>query len=1227
MSFIKNPALSKLLALFLFLFLLTPTNLFAQQIAPKSDNPLSIEINNIAYSNDKRLVTLNFSVTNNSDSFFDNLDYAFEFYNGEKLAERGELFRDLQYVVATTGDFDRLAPKKTIKKTIKYEMPETVPGGSYFIRAGVYNEEISVYGVTYTKEPIRITGLGGFVLNKVAELVDVDSGKAYKALEGPVLEMDGNYVLRYSKDKNKSLFNALADGEIYADIKINHLSDQSKIVYEKSGVPLSTIMNSDKSAIEFKIQDWENKSSGSHNMEVYFKDANGDQISESTFARLLYKGLFGRIYKAETRINSYRKGEPVSLRTEVSVAGDESAKKAFLKAVFKYEGEVVQEFQKEFELNGQFSGTSATLTLMDQKMDSKTKVDTVDVSLVAEDGKVLDSQTVTIDTEEVFAYPKESSWIKNTLIGLGILILLLAIWAVVKKKVNMTVVSIMIAAVMIGGSLLIPNINTANAQYGDSNDICYDYLATNYYQQGPCQYDQNPYCQDATANNFGSYGACTYDPPIGGGCTQPSASNYDSTATYDDGSCIYETYGCMDFTASNYNPAATVDNGTCNYGQTGCTDSRANNFNPAATVDDGSCTFNRGCTDPWATNYDPSAIEDDGSCGYGYQPADGELMQITFTGSEPAEPEICTVEVPTEYYVNLQCKVCGNSSLDIDIKYWNKGVNISSSYNDEFTVNTDQVGNGHVFNNFVFGPYAVDYVLENKNPDGSINKNLYSNGIYTQNFAVQSATQFGSQFCQVNSNGEEFYEGYFTETETKEVACELPAELRASLFIDRNSDGTKDEDEPFLKTESNTCAGQNSSLLGLVRNQDGTTFSGLSPYKCSNGTTPYLFKDLLPDGNYQTALDPDNSFGFIQTGVKYLINSAWTEMEYVSLSATDTISSLIGVKLDSEYSVALSCAPNVSETTTFPAYVTWTPTIEFSDEYELDQVEFVWDGVNTNDPDENDEPISGGTDSGKLTMWHKEIKPRTENEALDYYELSVYAQDPNTKLRVSNTATCRINVNQIKVSCAPYSQDDFDNRLLYVNPGEEVYWKANIKNGGDNVTYVWDGPGVEGDENQTVGPVTYEEIGPKLIDITAYGVGGTRSDNSCQLSVKQCGLGLPLCDEGYYCNGEFMCVLNPPDFIQLLTLDPAVMNIQEGEQCRLKWIVDDADTCTLYKNGTEYPVTSATSTEGTPGLGVDPGTYTMTCSNSYSDTEGETVVQEVYGGPVRCLVNPNIREQ
>ena len=47
------------------------------------------------------------------------------------------------------------------------------------------------------------------------------------------------------------------------------------------------------------------------------------------------------------------------------------------------------------------------------------------------------------------------------------------------------------------------------------------------------------------------------------GCTDPAASNYNPSATYDDGSCLF--CGCRDSNALNYNPNATSDCGTCIY--------------------------------------------------------------------------------------------------------------------------------------------------------------------------------------------------------------------------------------------------------------------------------------------------------------------------------------------------------------------------------------------------------------------------------------------------------------------------------------------------------------------------------------------------------------------------------------------------------------------------------------------------------------------------------------
>ena len=145
-------------------------------------------------------------------------------------------------------------------------------------------------------------------------------------------------------------------------------------------------------------------------------------------------------------------------------------------------------------------------------------------------------------------------------------------------------------------------------------------------------------CTDPDATNYNSFanqdnGSCLYTPGAIEGCTDPSAGNYSSIATVDNGSCLYGVFDCTDPSALNYNSSADYSDGSCQYeggvppnnpsdpnDTLGCTDVGATNYNPLAVQDDGSCDYLIpvvfGCTDVSASNYEEEATQDNGSCAY-----------------------------------------------------------------------------------------------------------------------------------------------------------------------------------------------------------------------------------------------------------------------------------------------------------------------------------------------------------------------------------------------------------------------------------------------------------------------------------------------------------------------------------------------------------------------------------------------------------------------------------
>jgi hypothetical protein len=93
-------------------------------------------------------------------------------------------------------------------------------------------------------------------------------------------------------------------------------------------------------------------------------------------------------------------------------------------------------------------------------------------------------------------------------------------------------------------------------------------------------------------------GGMDYDETLIGinsllGCTDAMACNYDELAVCDDGTC--RTAGCMDAAACNFDPDVDCgDAALCNYACWGCTYAEADNYNSSSTYDDGSCEFSSG---------------------------------------------------------------------------------------------------------------------------------------------------------------------------------------------------------------------------------------------------------------------------------------------------------------------------------------------------------------------------------------------------------------------------------------------------------------------------------------------------------------------------------------------------------------------------------------------------------------------------------------------------------
>jgi hypothetical protein len=515
----------------------------------------------------------------------------------------------------------------------------------------------------------------------------------------------------------------------------------------------------------------------------------------------MYAGLLGRVLEPETRINSYRKGEPLNAKANVVLAGDATAPYATLTTIFYTSDGGTQVATKEIPIPATTQGADVDIDFQDIKAAQKMLVEKVEFVLESSEGVLLDRKTVTLDTDQIFAYEKEFPKGLVSIFGILLLLGILLIAIYTNKKTKHLHVALLVMCVGVAGFIFMqPDNASADAVLSPSNFGG----SVGIYDPGCESFNDCPdeYDIDGDSNNTEVLPSIGLDGSIMSVWEDPAGDNVPSG---DQGICAGQCEDVIYWVKIQCKQCANDPRSiTVNY---------FNNWTDNTIIPDETYTLNT--STGYYNSGTQSAIyenEEDAALN------EGENVDFWIYG--PFSSEFCFQDEGIE----VENGMC--TTTDAVNPATGK---VSQEYNIQVS---SQFGEGYC----AFS-YSLSPMVESEDVQSLI-------------------TGIEDRLNQIGNT--------ITLNNVHEVTCDAPGCIKGSLFFDTNQDGVRQAGENYIGPEGSSSAwgGIEANVYGKITGTGGT-FSQLSASFFD--TKPYFIETYVAPGLHDFFLDATSPSDWEQT--------------------------------------------------------------------------------------------------------------------------------------------------------------------------------------------------------------------------------------------------------------------------------------------------------------------------------------------------------------------------